>query len=138
MREIKFRAWDGKQMVTPAYDQSQRGRLTETPQYERLIRPGYATTADVPNLTLIQYTGLKDKNGKEIYEGDIVKSQVIYDEIDSASDYHDANLEVRWSMPEMGWRVGYLPLTWSGFQSLEVIGNIMENPELLADKNREA
>jgi uncharacterized phage protein (TIGR01671 family) len=65
---------------------------------------------------LMQYTGLKDKNGKEIYEGDIVKNDWV----------HKGDLfvvEEGYSM--LSWNFAYSGKTW------EVIGNIYENPELL-------
>jgi uncharacterized phage protein (TIGR01671 family) len=49
MRKIKFKVWDGKEMFTDAKLNNEPGQL------------------------LLQFTGLKDKNGKEIYEGDIVR-----------------------------------------------------------------
>lgn len=54
MREIKFRAWDGGKMIFPEL---------YGPDWDSCQTNGYQ---------LMQYTGLKDKNGKEIYEGDIV------------------------------------------------------------------
>jgi hypothetical protein len=59
MREIKFRAWNKK-----AHDYE-----TGWAYPSQMVGPGFAF--DVPDhIVLMQYTGLKDKNGKEIYEGD--------------------------------------------------------------------
>lgn len=74
---------------------------------------------------LMQYTGLKDKNGKEIYEGDICKNG------DYESDAHAYNYrieEVVYNEKEAsfsGWNFNEDGMT------CEVIGNIYENPELL-------
>ena len=117
MREIKFRAWDNdeKEMLQVGQIYFNSGSFwtpTSAPQTRDYL---------VRDVTLMQYTGLKDKNGKEVYEGDILlqsgaekPTQVIWDE-ETASftefflDYH-ADFE---------------PYT------AEVIGNIYENPELL-------
>jgi len=70
----------------------------------------------------MQFTRLKDKNGREIYEGDICKGTV----------YED--LEVVWAKD--GWElkrrgVNLFPLGVIAQQVIEVIGNIYENPDLL-------
>jgi uncharacterized phage protein (TIGR01671 family) len=65
-REIKFRAWNGKEVKQ--VDQITIGENTWS------CENGYGVSIPYqPSIILMQYTGLKDKNGKEIYEGDIVK-----------------------------------------------------------------
>ena len=65
-----------------------------------------------------QFTGLKDKNGKEIYEGDIVKSGILTGEVYQQYGY--------WTATSIGQSL------WSQ-KSIEIIGNIYENPELLKE-----
>src|SRR5699024_795685 len=68
MREIKFRAWDTEKnkMVKVDTIDFYNGNVNDVDFYNQEIHFGYSTV-------LMQYTGLKDKNGTEIYEGDVVE-----------------------------------------------------------------
>ena len=119
MREIKFRVWDhfNNHMVT----QDDTDRLD-------LILQIYELT---PKLSYpMQYTGLKDKNDKEIYESDIVdwdngRGFVFYYE---GAFYHEYREKMDGKLIEV-----YRP-SKRMWDIVEVIGNIYENPELLENE----
>lgn len=106
-REIRFRWWNGQQMVS-----------------HRNIE---VLAKNIGNLKcLMQYTGLKDKNGVEIYEGDIVSA----DDITCEVEWRRHGWVAKWSSIRNGKVDGYRRPDL-GFRSHEVIGNIYDNPELL-------
>ena len=118
MREIKFRGKDKKSgtFIT--------GNLVYGLRYCEIHNDtGYS---DVDAETVDQYTGLKDKNGKEIYEGDIIKYFVWE---------HKLTLTMNVVWLKKGWFItdGFyyeLPEQWNVHEA-EVIGNIHDNPELV-------
>ena len=119
MRELKFRAWDGEDMYIPEIQENEQGEN---------INDWFASFR---NVTLMQYTGLKDKNGKEIYEGDVVTW------VERGMKNCKAVGQVSWDKD--GWNVQDF---YNGSQDepgrafsenaeVEIIGNIWENPELI-------
>jgi len=121
MREIKFRAWNkNKQVMEDIILINLRNKqiLIDTGEEVNLL--------EFHEVELMQYTGLRDKNGREIYEGDIVRFKDWWDE--------EMVGEVRYSEKDMAFTI--VNDFWDGFpimyaDDLEVIGNIYKNPELL-------
>jgi len=106
MREIKFRCWnkEKKEMDMHAHNRAWFGPL--------------ASKGDEREGIVMQYTGLKDKNGVEIYEGDVVKGV----------GEHEGQSEV--FCDNILWYPFQYLSDYQG-ENFEIIGNIYENPELI-------
>ena len=126
MRTIKFRGkrldngeWVYGELCTPRLFDSKRGYFGED------VPCIFCDEGNVPIIpeSVGQFTGLRDKNGKEIYEGDIVR-------------YSEANDEI--AIRQVHFIDGaFSPLTeiiCMGGAECEVIGNAHDNPELLNEK----
>ncbi len=143
-RKIKFRAWElkdpwddkkGQQMyygVEGAYDTL--GHMENSKGEE--IQYGWSSFGEVlgdveeGKLALMQFTGLKDKNGKEIYEGDIIEYEKQWWAKSDDINYKHRE-EVSWNSTD-GSYAHFAAGDWSvDSADVEIIGNVHENPELL-------
>ncbi len=140
MREFKFRQWDSRRKIMHTGVGASQGTWSGFPYCSWDVYP------------IMQYTGLKDKNGKEIYEGDIVIIEDTYKEriLDDGSGPVEpvSHLApVTFEYAEFGMELVHgADIFHSGFWSFadveretgqnefEVIGNIYENPELVKEK----
>lgn len=121
-RPIKFRAWDNvnKKWVTDegisrdGYLYHLNGITLEGIPFERECGDGGLYLTELEDIELTQFTGMLDKNQKEIWEGDICK--FIFDDIGTI-EFSNGCFKWSWLLPS--------------FQDLEVIGNRFEHPHLL-------
>lgn len=126
MREIKFRVWD-KELKQMAY--------ATTELFDNALSFWVMIHLDDDEPEWMQYTGLKDKNGKEIYEGDIVKYNY------NNQVYQDVYAKVEYSIAGFRLNADYISrhlsrhIRIANTDYYEVVGNIYENPELLEVQN---
>ena len=127
MREIKFRAWDKENKIMmddyqwiDSRDPHMGGGVHRSFQYLRNGRNRCNGKTSSAAHEIIQFTGLKDKNGKDWFGGDLAKapSGIIF--------------KTYFSDDHMGWKLS----TPDGIYNInaalyEIVGNIYENPELL-------
>lgn len=129
----KFRAWDKKcnEMFKDTFAITESGQVIIVEQESVFDTPDYVFTDD---LIIMQSTGLIDKNGKEVFENDVIRD----------SDGFEGIVQYDESYGVYG--IAYLPTLSNGidmtFEELkdkylntfEVIGNMYENPELVEEK----
>ena len=126
-REIKFRAWDGYNINYDLYEQH-----------------GYNGNIEINDClayidNLMQYTGLLDKNGVEIYEGDILLRKHSIKTKSKGVQNYDSTHIVEWKTHDA---FNYDDSNWVGFElpeyleEHEVIGNIYQNPELVDNSDK--
>ena len=164
MREIKFRGYDAdtkqwyygslweRQETTYCFAEDYN-RNPENTQYYILFSqmtdwclPNRQMKADVVKESIGQYTGLKDKNGKEIYEGDIVTNEWCFSPGNSVvrfGAYKDSHSSKDYPCGHYGF---YLEHPFDNYDVLrhdmmyfadncEIIGNIYENPDLIKESD---
>lgn len=126
MKEIKFRAWDkwGKKWV-----EKDLMLLIPKGELRELTQDGVDFTDD-NRYEVVQYTGLKDKNDKEIYEGDIIQTTI------GGDDFEHNKYRIFWEDKHASFDAENITdkgLLINWWYEIEVIGNIYENPKLIKE-----
>jgi len=131
MREIKFRAWDKNNKKMYCVKKLHCNFINDDYGMHQLKNDEFVSVNDVE---LMQYTGLKDKNGKEIYEGDIVKLDTSEFKSDKYKHKFNSKVEYKYGMfciSENDKKPVYN--IYDVRYHIEIIGNIYEDKELLQE-----
>ena len=131
MRELKFRAWIKNYNCYADVLGFEQDRLFV--QFQSGERAQHRLYVPIEDCVLEQYTGLKDKNGQKIYEGDIVTFMVErFNNVTlgfESEDWHTAVVE--WNQDDACYSFMVRDVPFSVRYEAEVIGNIHKQPELL-------
>jgi len=127
-RKIKFRAWDKKKKEW-AFGYKEYGGFS---MFGELHVMGYLEIEKLNDYEIMQYTGLKDKNGKEIYEGDIFNCIYDFDGCKHKLEVAYSEKYARFYLKSHGecLQKGVVKDMWD-MERKEILGNIYENPNLL-------
>ncbi len=137
MREIRFRGWHSAQKIMFSAETMAEDQLTLLPtgnfinvhSVSTKLSEIYSQDIFIP----LQFTGLKDKNSKEIYEGDIVKLYIYGSERIAEIWFDEGSFWVGNGKDKVGNTVGFNFLISSQIANIEIIGNIYENSELIKE-----
>lgn len=125
MREIKFRAWDKEQKEWVKYS------ITDNIPIFCHNTSRWKTDKEGKRFILCQYTGLKNFNGKEIYEGDIVRA-IGFSKWIGVAKYSDKNQAFVFECIDKNYRENIVFMSQFD-QGFKILGNIYENPEMLEE-----
>ena len=125
MREIKFRAWikEVDEIREVEYINFWEKKIS----YPHKFCKEYYLNADFDEIELMEYAGLKDMKGKEIYDGDIIK-------------FLNGIFEVIWCNEKASFMLKnkeykeFLNFIYENNNGMEIVGNIYENPKLMGDE----
>lgn len=125
MREIKFRAWDKEHKRWTNYSIAD-----DLPRFYDKHTGCWKTDKEGKRFILSQYTGLKDKNNREIYEGDVIKA-ISFARWIGVVEYSDENSTFIFDDLDKKYRGDSIVFMSQFDQGFKILGNIYENPELL-------
>lgn len=133
MKGLKFRVWDKERECY--LDETELAGITPDGKYILYIEEEEVSRLEIDENYVVEFdTGLKDKNGKEIYEGDILGDMwrdgyIAWCDKCKQLQYHILTHECMACLGDVQW---YELVNDNG--KLEVVGNVHENPDLLEDK----
>ena len=128
----KFRAWDSakKEMFKDTFAITESGQVVVVEQEDVVCPPDYVF---VDYLVIMQSTGLRDKNGKEIFEGDILACKTDDEVINLNVFWDEEHALFMFESKKYNEQEPLAELVENNTYPFEIIGNVHENPELLED-----